>query len=162
MEAKQFNEIAEARIAHCRTTLIAKGEEYSRDGDRLHNFKTAAVIDDETPEQALWGMAKKHVVSVRDMIKDVERGVFPSQKMLDDKITDWINYGLLLEGLFGERLALLAELSADGYRFPAPRNATIPDMETQKALGVMSEETMRQVEDIGFHVGRKRPVDPDA
>lgn len=103
MHADDFNEIAEARIARCRSTLIVKGEEYSRGGDRLHNFKTAAAIDGETPEQALWGMAKKHVVSVRDLIKDIERGIVPSRKMLDEKITDWINYGLLLEGLIEER-----------------------------------------------------------
>lgn len=53
MNADQFNEIAEARIDHCRQTLLAKGEEYSRDGDRLHNFKTAAAVDGESPEQAL-------------------------------------------------------------------------------------------------------------
>jgi len=108
MHADEFNEIAEARIAHCRSILIVKGKEYSRDGDRLHNFKTAAAIDGETPEQALWGMAKKHVVSVRDMVNDIERGIVPSRKMLDEKITDWINYGLLLEGLVEERRRALA------------------------------------------------------
>jgi hypothetical protein len=104
LNATEFNEIAEARIAHCKKTLLEKGEEYSREGDRLHNFKSAAVMDDETPEQALWGMAKKHVISVRDMVKDVERGLIPSEKMLNEKITDWINYGLLLEGLLVERM----------------------------------------------------------
>jgi len=162
MEAKQFNEIAEARIAHCRSTLIAKGEEYSRDGDRLHNFKTAAAIDNETPEQALWGMCKKHVVSVRDMIKDVERGIVPSQKMLNEKITDWINYGLLLEGLFGERQAGQGDPVIFGSQFKVSMDDDFPGMETRPPVGVMSEETMRQVEGLGFHVGRKRPVDPDA
>jgi hypothetical protein len=104
MEAKVFNEIAENRIDRCRETLLDKGLEYSRGHDRLHNFRSAAAIDGETPEQALWGMAKKHVVSVRDMVKDVERGVMPTEKMLDDKITDWINYALLLEGLLVERI----------------------------------------------------------
>ena len=104
MNATEFNEIAEARIEHCRKTLILKGEEYSRDGDRLHNFRTAASIDNETPEQALWGMAKKHVVSVRDMVKDAEKGVCPTLGALNEKITDWVNYGLLLEGLLRERM----------------------------------------------------------
>ena len=162
MNAEEFNEIAESRIAHCRTTLLAKGEEYSRDGDRLHNFKTAAAIDNETPEQALWGMAKKHVVSVRDMIKDIDRGIVPSQETIDEKITDWINYGLLLEGLFGERITGLDERVAGGYQLNVSMDDDLPEMETMSAVGVMSEETILQVEDLGFHVGRRRPVGIDA
>ena len=130
MNADQFNQIAEARINVCRSTLLLKGEEYSRDGDRLHNFKTAASIDRETPERALWGMAKKHVVSVRDMISDIDAGIVPSPEMIDEKITDWINYGLLLEGLIEERRCHRQPLSAalgqpnisfeDDHREPAP------------------------------------------
>lgn len=104
MEAEQFNEIAERRITRCRETLLVKGKEYSRDGDRFHNFKTAAAIDGETPEKALWGMLKKHVVSVRDIIKDIDRGIVPTERTIDEKITDWINYGLLIEGLLVERM----------------------------------------------------------
>jgi len=163
LNATEFNQIAEARIAHCRSTLIAKGEEYSRDGDRLHNFKTAAAIDNETPEQALWGMCKKHVVSVRDMIKDIERGIVPSQKMLDEKITDWINYGLLLEGLFGERRTGSVDPVVFGSQFKVSMDDDFPGMETRPPVGVMSEEIRRQVEDLGFKVAMKRPlVDPDA
>lgn len=103
MDAKRFTEVAEARIAHCRKVLLSKGEEYSRDGDRLHNFKTAAAIDRETPEQALWGMAKKHIVSVRDMVADTGSGKAATRAQIDEKITDLINYALLLEGLLVER-----------------------------------------------------------
>ncbi len=105
MDAQWFNDVAENRIAHCRKTLLAKGEEYSRNGERLHNFKSAALLDGETPERALWGMAKKHVISLRDMVDDTDKGIAPSFAMLDEKITDWINYGLLLEGLLVERIA---------------------------------------------------------
>lgn len=104
MNADHFAQIAEARIAHCRTTLIAKGAEYARGGDRLHNFKTAARINGTGPELALWGMLAKHIVSVHDMVIDAEAGVVPSMAMLNEKITDWINYGLLLEGLLVEQM----------------------------------------------------------
>jgi hypothetical protein len=59
MEAKRFNEIAEARIEHCRKTLLLKGEEYSREGDRLHNFKSAGVVDGENTGAGLVGYAEK-------------------------------------------------------------------------------------------------------
>lgn len=104
MKADQFNQIAENRIEHCRKTLLFKGEEYSRGGDRLHNFRSAAAIDNETPERAIWGMMKKHIVSMRDMISDIYQGIVPTESMRDEKITDLINYALLLDGLLCERL----------------------------------------------------------
>ena len=103
MNAAEFEKVVENRLEVCRRVLCEKGEEYSRDGERLHNFKSSARIDDESPEKALWGMAKKHITSVRDMVEDAERGIAPTTKMIDEKITDWINYGLLLEGLLVER-----------------------------------------------------------
>jgi len=51
---------------------------------------------------------------------------------------------------------------AAGYLLNVSMDDDFPGMETGPRAGVMSEETMRQVEDLGFHVGRKRPVDPDA
>jgi hypothetical protein len=162
LKATEFNEIAEARIEHCRNTLIIKGEEYSRDGDRLHNFKTAAAIDGETPEMALWGMLKKHVVSVRDMVADTERGIVPSKKMVDEKITDWINYGLLLEGLIMER-AMLAKTQAGCANIP-PRLVAIDTVaafdpfEKLPAPGSVTPDMARKVEDLGFHVGSRRAV----
>ena len=104
MNATKFEQIAAHRIAHCRKVMSDKGEEYSRNFDRLHNFRTAASIDGETPERALWGMMKKHIVSVRDMVDDTKHGIIPTRKQVDEKITDMINYSLLLEGLFVERM----------------------------------------------------------
>jgi len=53
-------------------------------------------VDDETPERALWGMAKKHLVSVTDLIHG-RAEVTPER--IDEKIGDMINYLILLEGL---------------------------------------------------------------
>lgn len=103
MQVKTFNRIAEARLKSARDTLIPKGDEYTRNGDRLHNFRTAARIDNETPEKALWGMWKKHIASIRDIIHDIDKGVLPSDKTMQDKFDDNINYTLLLEGLIRER-----------------------------------------------------------
>ncbi len=119
MNAKQFNDIVEVRIARCRATMLAKDKEYSRGGDRLHNFKSAARMDNTTPEQALWGMLKKHIVSVQDMIADTASGIATSRLQVDDKITDVINYALLLEGLFEERRATVAN------------NASVADPDTR-------------------------------
>lgn len=104
MNAERFEKLVDNRLAHCRKVLLEKNEEYSRNNERLHNFKTAARIDDVVPESALWGMMRKHIVSMRDMVADAEKGIAPTTKMLDEKVTDTINYSLLLEALLVERM----------------------------------------------------------
>jgi len=99
-----FDDLVTVRFNKCLNTLTLKSEEYARDGDRLHNFKTAARIDNETPEKALWGMWKKHIVSIRDMIHDIDKGILPSESVLNEKMTDNIDYTVLLEGLIRERM----------------------------------------------------------
>lgn len=105
MNHEEFNEIAKNRLDTCTEILIPKGLEYSRNGDRLHNFKTAGRIAGTTPERALLGMYLKHLVSIMDIIVDVEAGNIPTKEILSEKITDSINYHLLLEALILERIS---------------------------------------------------------
>jgi hypothetical protein len=44
-------------------------------------------------------MMYKHLVSVLDILKDAERGKFPTNVQVEEKFTDLINYLLLAEGL---------------------------------------------------------------
>lgn len=101
MNAERFNEILERRIAQTREVLGAKAEEYATDADRLHNFKAAGELSNTTPEQALWGMWVKHLISVRDMCNS---SIPPTRAKLDEKIGDAVNYAILLESLFIERI----------------------------------------------------------
>lgn len=102
MTPQQFDELVNDRMAWCRETLCAKGEEYSRDGDRLWNFKVAGRKLGCHPAQALAGMMTKHVVSVDDIIDGLAKGVVPPRELVAEKIGDSINYLLLLEGLIEE------------------------------------------------------------
>ena len=95
-----FADIVNNRLGHCKKVLTVKGEEYSREGDRLWNFKVAARIDNQTPGEALWGRYKKHLVSLMDMITMHSNGEFIPQALIDEKMSDSINYHLLLEGIF--------------------------------------------------------------
>ena len=92
MTTEVFNRIIDTQINICKDTLISKAREYATD-DRLHNFKTAAVLQGRTTVQALAGMMAKHTVSVYDMIQSGKK--FP-QEHWNEKITDSINYLLLL------------------------------------------------------------------
>jgi hypothetical protein len=80
--------------------LVFKSKEYDLEtGDRFHSFKVAAALQNLTPKQALCGMMCKHTVSVFDMAESGEN--YPIEKW-DEKITDNINYLLLLRGLIEE------------------------------------------------------------
>ena len=97
---EEFNKIIENRLEKIRSVLFAKAGEYASSTDRMHNFNVAARINDQTPEQALWGMYTKHLVSVLDLISWAE--ICPeklSKERVDEKIGDSINYHILLEGL---------------------------------------------------------------
>lgn len=103
MNATDFEKLVVARLENCGVVLVAKGEEYSRGGDRLWNFKAAARMRNCTPEQALMGMKAKHDVSVDDMVAGLATGKIPSKEAVAEKFGDSINYLLLLEGLIEER-----------------------------------------------------------
>ena len=102
MKQEQFEEILNKRIDSIKETLQYKAKEYASSTDRLHNFKVAARVDKETPEEALWGMAKKHLVSIIDIKNYCGITVFP-ESMIKEKIGDMINYLILLEALLTER-----------------------------------------------------------
>ncbi len=98
MTTEEFEDILEERLFQIRRTLSAKAAEYATD-DRLHNFKVAARVNNTTPARALWGMFTKHLVSVIDM---VEGRIEPTDKLVDEKVGDMINYLILLEAVLKE------------------------------------------------------------
>lgn len=95
MNTEDFNKIIHEQIERCEATLCKKADEYATD-DRLHNFKVAAGLQDCLPTTALAGMMAKHTVSVYDMIRGLEEGKSYPVELWNEKITDSINYLLLL------------------------------------------------------------------
>jgi len=104
MNNKEFEKILNKRIESIKATLSKKGDEYSGNSkDRFYNFKRAAQITGESPEQALWGMALKHLVSVIDIIEKINgKKEYPSDNLLNEKFGDLINYIVLLEAMIKE------------------------------------------------------------
>jgi len=99
MKSEDFNVIVSQQIIRSTDVLCNKAKEYATE-DRLHNFKVAAAIQGCTPEQALAGMMAKHTVSVYDMCRG-SKWDFPIE-LWNEKITDSINYLLLLRALVEE------------------------------------------------------------
>ena len=96
MSNEEFNEVVNDQLEYCYRLLCKKGDEYDSDScDRFHSFKVAAALLGETPQQALTGMLAKHTVSIFDMMRTGSSDL----AKWEEKITDHINYLLLLKGL---------------------------------------------------------------
>lgn len=104
MSPERFKEIlAEVQTATV-SVLASKAKEYSRDGERFHNFIRAGRRMDIDPIFALMAMKEKHSVSISDMVADAMNGVLPSRTMLDEKFIDEINYLIIAYAMFRERI----------------------------------------------------------
>lgn len=101
MKIDQFNQVVAEQVEHSLAVLAEKGAEYSLGADRLDHFKDAATEQDMTPKQALWGMLAKHLASLTGMCKNGKPETLSKERWLE-KITDSINYLLLLRALIEE------------------------------------------------------------
>ena len=102
MTTNDFNQVIENQTIRINRVLFDKAKEYATD-DRLHNFKVAAGLQGVPTKQALAGMMVKHTVSVYDMC--MNECTFPIE-IWDEKITDHINYLILLRAIIEEEEAL--------------------------------------------------------
>lgn len=101
MNYKSFDDILETCFDKMRSVLKSKSDEYSSGKDKLHNFKIAGALKQETPRQALMGMLVKHTVSIYDMGLSEEEY---SLELWDEKIIDHLNYLVLLRAAVVEEM----------------------------------------------------------
>lgn len=106
MKSEIFDNVVEARIMKIKQTLTIKAKEYARNDNRMHNFDRSASISGLIREKALWMFMVKHLVSVLDLIDDIEKGKLPKEEVLDEKIGDIINYFILLEASITDRIII--------------------------------------------------------
>lgn len=105
MYHREFEILLEERINKIRTVLANKNKEYASGNDKLHNFKRAGLMLRCTSEKALIGMWTKHIISILDIVDKWENeNESPNIAQLEEKIGDAINYLILLEASFKERL----------------------------------------------------------
>lgn len=105
MTSEEFDMVLSFRLSNIQEVLGKKAAEYAIGGDRLHNFELASKLSGQTRERALWGMAMKHLVSVVDLIEQHEEyDKTPTEYMVNEKIGDLINYLILLEASFKNRI----------------------------------------------------------
>jgi hypothetical protein len=93
-----FSKIVKEQQELCNDVLIEKAAEYATE-DRLHNFRVSAALQGCTMRQALAGYMAKHTTSIFDMCFSMEEF---SMAKWDEKITDHLNYLLLLKAVVTE------------------------------------------------------------
>jgi len=91
--------IVEERIKHI---MCSKSTEYARGDNKLYNFFRSAEIDGITPVEALRGMDLKHRTSISDMLDDLNKGITFPREIWEEKLTDHINYQILLWAILVE------------------------------------------------------------
>lgn len=106
MHNEEYTRIINDQIDKCLGVLVHKGREYATD-DILHNFKVAAKLQGVSVRRALAGFMAKHTVSIYDMCRS-ERTF--SELQWEEKLTDHINYLLLLAAVIEEERALAAPI----------------------------------------------------
>lgn len=112
MNSEWFEKVIKEQIKTCENVLIGKAKEYATDDDRLHNFKNAAGMMSCNPKEALAGMMAKHTISVYDMCRSGKD--YPIE-LWNEKITDHINYLLLLKAVVEEENSPIGKTK--GYLF---------------------------------------------
>lgn len=103
MKAPEFNDAIEEQIDRSRQMLHSKNDHYNPNEDKLRGFKATAAVRNTTPQGALAGMMVKHTLSVYDMCESGEE--YPIE-VWNEKITDHINYLLLLRAVIEEQRQL--------------------------------------------------------
>ena len=103
---KNFDEIIENQIKNCKDLLNVKFTEYQHGEDLLSNFNNIAKMLDIEPITAWMGLWTKHVESI---ITRIHRGQDWPCKEWDEKITDCINYLLLLQCILHQHMREIPE-----------------------------------------------------
>jgi len=101
MTREMFMKFMAERIESMKTKYEAKNREYSDAADVFSNFKQAAAMNGNTPQEALWGMLTKHIISIKDMVYGWNdfKDQYRNERMVKEKIGDAVVYLILLEGM---------------------------------------------------------------
>jgi len=102
--ATPFEKCVENRLEETRRLILVKGKEYVRGNDRFHNFNRAAKMNNQTPTRSLHGMLTKHLVSMLDILDDIDSGKIPTKETVDEKFGDIVVYVILQEALIKEKV----------------------------------------------------------
>lgn len=92
----EFQLFFKKKLSEIEELILIKSKEYVRNNNRLHNFEVGAKFTGQTRETVLYGFLLKHLVSLQDIVKDIELGKLPTKKLISEKTLDIIIYNIIL------------------------------------------------------------------
>jgi hypothetical protein len=101
MNNDKFEEVVNKQLKICKNILLERAGVYSTEKDRLSNFKQIAGMRKITPEEACISLVSKHIVALSDFSKNPSKVPY---SQFEEKITDTINYMLLLKAIVDGRM----------------------------------------------------------
>lgn len=107
MNSEEFEGVLSAQINRTVDILGNKAAEYADDTERLHNFKVIAELQGISTHQAVVNLMAKHTVSIFDLAQRPVDEV--TENLWNEKITDHINYLILLQAALAEERKEAAE-----------------------------------------------------
>jgi hypothetical protein len=105
MTPEDFDKVLTECCDNMKKVLGSKANEYAR-GDRLSNFKKAALALSSTPEEVCLNFWFKHVISIVDLVQDLRNNKIATEAMWNEKILDAVNYLVLLKALVVDRVGM--------------------------------------------------------
>jgi len=100
----KFKELLAARQLHIEKVLKVKAVEYSRNNDALFNFNEGSKDLNQSRERYLLNLAWKQICSVKDLVNDLDNDKLACEAMVKEKFGDVINYMILMESMFLQRI----------------------------------------------------------
>ena len=104
MNSEKFNQTIEEQIKICRDLLISKNKEYATENDRLSNFRQPSSLMNMSPAEVAFCYDSKHIASIQKIVHEISQGKIPSLELWQEKITDYLNYGLLMKACVLEEI----------------------------------------------------------
>lgn len=94
-KASQDHPKTESTLIRLKELLIVKGKEYRRNSDPYHNFNEGAKLLNVRAMHVLNFFRLKHLISIADLLKDLEQGIRVSEDQLNEKYNAILVYTLI-------------------------------------------------------------------
>lgn len=104
MDSQKFNQLIEQQLSYCKELLSSKNDEYAKKTDRLSNFRQPSSLLGMCPAEVAFCYDTKHIASIQKIVHEISQGKLPTKELWREKITDYINYGLLMNACVMEAL----------------------------------------------------------
>lgn len=104
MNSEDFNRLIEEQLNRCRKLLTTKNDEYAQKTDKLSNFRQPSSLLGMCPAEVAFCYDTKHIASIQKIVHEISEGKLPTKELWQEKITDYLNYGLLMNACVLEEI----------------------------------------------------------